>query len=459
MKLNIIIPAATLAVGAAGGFIIGQSNSSSEASSNSLSELPTSSKRSIATSLSGPASTSDRRASSRPESLQDVLSTPGQNDRIQAMLDYYAQLAPSLFESEARSLERLPFGERMIAMQLLFSQWGEKDPITAMSYTDSMGMMGRFVNGTVLKSWASTDPVNASQYYLANSSSFDTNGRGPSPAGTIASEWARIDPKGALTWANSLPDGDQAGAMRGIFSQTAKVDPSEAALQAATITNEDARSQAYQSIAREWGAQDWGEAQAWINTLPADARDEANAQALRGLAADNPKLAAENVSLLPDGDEKNSTIRNISQQWAREDPAATALWVMEQESTDAQGSAMSEVMSSWARLDNDGAIDWLNNQEAGDVRDTAATAFVRNNNSKEYDISLQVAETISDEGTRARSISSAVSTWMKDDPEAAKEYINTSEYISDDERERVLRRATSTGGRGGPGGGRGRGGR
>ena len=125
---------------------------------------------------------------------------PGNSNRTQALLDFYAGLTPEQLAEEAGKLESLPMNERMLASFLLFGRWAEVDPTAAMAFSSTMGMAGGFVRPTILQSWASVDPVNAAKYFAANPREFammDMMG-GQGASSIIASEWARQDPAAAL---------------------------------------------------------------------------------------------------------------------------------------------------------------------------------------------------------------------------------------------------------------------
>ena len=392
-------------------------------------------------------------------SIAEIRNEPGQTARLQKLLDYYADLDPTKFSDEAGKLEDLPFGERMMASYLLFSRWAEVDAQAALAYTDGMGRMGSMVKGTVLQSWASTDPEGAARYYQDHPGDFGMmgrfGGRGGGAAGQIASEWARQDPDGALTWARGLEGGDASSAIGGIFRQVAGEDPARAAEMALGLDAEE-RAGAYRSIAREWGEQDWDAAEAWVAGLPAGERDAALAQAIRGLAGKNPVLAAQQVSSLPAGDERSGAIRTVADNWAGEDPAAAAEWLVRQEG-DGLERSMGDVMSNWVGQDSAAALSFVNAQPEGAMRDSAAANYVYSNRSGDARESLSLAETITNEDSRSRAVGVAAVRWAQDDKEAAVEYVQNSASLSDRSKERIIERASGGGGDRRGWGGRGRG--
>lgn len=454
MKTAIIAPIAALALGGAAGFIAGKNLSSDNDPSQST-EDARGARRSVASSSSS--SQADRaggRTGIRVKSAKEAMGLPGQNNRLQALMDYYASLDPSQFEEEAKKLEDLPWSERIMVGYLLFARWGEEDPTAAMAYTKTMGFAGMFVRGTVMQSWASKYPQDAAQYYKDNPSEFrmggmmgGRRGRGGSTAQIIATEWARQDSAGAMVWAQSLEGRDQREAMRGIFSQAAKEDPAKAATMLASITDEDARQDAQNTIAREWGGQDWDAAQKWISGLPADQQSEATARAIRGLADQDPKLASTKIMSIPEGEERDDAVESIARRWGNEDPAAAAEWVMKNGSEEAQVDSIGRVVSSWVGRDAEAAYAFVNEQPEGEIRDKAASSYVMSNQGGDVQQNLKLAETIGDERSRSWAIGMTAASWARTDKEAATQYVESTEALGDEAKDRI-KRFTEGGGRG-----------
>lgn len=455
MKTQSLIAVAALCVGAAGGYLVGNSSSGGEDEAGSGVEVRDTKSGRIGGSAGGSAA-----KPSRIRSADDVYRLPGQMNRMQSLMDYYSSLDPSQFEGEAGKLEMLPRQQRMMAGFLLFSRWSEVDPLSAMTYTKTMGFTGMFVRPAVMQGWASVDPENAARYFEDNPDKFGGMGRGPmggdSGASTIAGEWARNDSEGAMSWAMSLEGGDRSSAIAAVLREMAATDPAAAAEKAASLSGEDL-GRAYRDIARQWGGQDWQSAQAWVKGLPADEQGRAMSAAIEGLAGQDVQAAAQALTAMPADQVDDDAVRAISSAMGRDDPAAAAEWLAGLE-TDETSGAMREVMMNWASTDSASALGFIQKQPEGQLRDTAASTYIFTNRSADPAESMSIAETISDDGSRSRMIGMTARRWMEEDETAAKAYIENSTVLDDEAKKRILE--GGNGGRGGPGGfGRGRGGR
>ncbi len=459
MKNPWIFPAATLLVGAVGGYISGKNTSPP----SELAGSENAASRSRSTSRDASRTADSGKRSKRPTSAAEIGRLPGSSNRIQALMEFYSGLSPDQCEEEARKLDGLPMNERIMASFLLFGRWAEVDPTAAMAFSNTMGFGGAFVRPTILQSWASVDPANAAKYYSENPREFAMmgmmgGGRGPGgqgPASIIASEWARQDPAAAMAWASSLTT-DKSQAMTAVIGEVAKSDPAKAAAMIASMEGGD-KAAAYRTVAEQYGASNFSDAQAWIRTLPAEAQAAALASAISGLSKSDPQAAAGQVAQMAAGDAKDRAISDVVKNLARMDPQAAADFIKQQGSAQAQRDSMRELMPAWVAQNSSAALSYATSLPAGDVQDRAYQSYVFSNSSAAPADLVRVAEAISDEGDRSRTISMTVGRWMREDAAAAKAYVSESTILSDESKQRILSGDSMWGG-GPPGRGRGRGG-
>lgn len=454
MKNPWIFPAATLLVGAVGGYISGKNTSPPDGKT-------TADERAIKTRSTSrgesPSADSSGKRPNRATGTDEIVRLPGSNNRIQALMDFYAGLTLGQLEEEARKLENLPMNERIMASFLLFGRWGESDPTAAMSFAGTMGFTGMFVRPTILQSWASVDPANAAKYYASNPREFSMmgmmgGGRGPmggqAGASIIASEWAKQDPTAALAWASSLTT-EKSQAMNAVVGELAKTDPKKAADMLATMAGDD-KGEAYRTVAARYGESNFSEAKAWIRGLPAEEQGGALAAAIGGLSNSDPEAAAKQVNEMEAGDARDRAVENVVEDLARLSPQSAADFIKQQTSERAQRDGMRELMPAWVAQNAPAALAFANSYAPGDVRDSALQSYVWSNNSGAPADLVKVAETITDEGDRNRTVGIAAGRWMREDPEAAKAYVQSSAAIPDDAKQRIIEGRGMWGG--GPGG-------
>jgi hypothetical protein len=454
MKTSFLLPGAALAIGLGVGFGIGKSGEDLD-----LQKTATQSQMSTRGSdRSGLDSSRGSKNDKKVRSIDEIYRQPGQSNRIQSLLDFYSNLGPGQFSAEADKLESLPFNERILAGVLLFGKWAEVDPTAAMAYTDTMGFGGAFVRPTVLQGWASTDPVGAAKYYSDNPAQFAMmnmmGGRGTSgmgaqgPSEIIAGEWAKQDPAAAMAWASGLSSNSSA-AMSTVVSEVAKTDPKKAAGMAAEM-KEEARGQAYQSIAKQWAMTDFNEAAAWVSGLPESDRAAAMSSAIEGLASSNPALAATELGKMTDLEARADVAPMVAKSYAKTDIKGSMAWLNTLDD-EAKRESMREVMPIWASADAAAALNFIQTQTSPAVKDRAAESYIWSNRSTPPAELAEVAGMISDENDRNRATGIVAARWMQEDKAAATDYINSTESIPGYMKERLLKGQSMWGG------GRGRG--
>ncbi len=434
----IYMPVATLVLGLTGGYFVGKSGSEN----TTVSPIATSSKservRSIAPEKAANTESREYKTS------EDILNSPGQTARMEKLMSFYENLDPALFADEARKIEDLPWSERIIASYLLFSRWGEEAPREALAYTDTMGMGGRFVKPTIIQSWAGESPEDAAQYYIENTAEFGNRGwggrrgRGGGPAAGIAKEWARVDPVAALQWSKGLTGDDVSSSVSGVFQQVAADDPARAAQMLAQEGEIEGRTGAVSSIAESWGKTDPDAAELWTQSLSGDEKNEAVQSMIRGLAAVDVESAAEKSLAMSEGDTRDNSIIEVADQMSRSRPEEALSWLMENGSEEAQIDGVGNVMSSLARQNDSVAQSFINTQEEGPVKDSAAAYYVFSNRNSNGQAVVDIALSISDESRRERSLRRAAGQWLETDPDAAKDFIESTDQLSDRNKERLL---------------------
>lgn len=439
MKNPWILPTVALALGAAGGFFTGKSTSQGDVASSATAE--TSQRARNSSRAGGGDSSGDAsRGASRTKSIEDAINTPGHSARIKSLLDFYSGLSPEQLAEEAKKLEGMAMSERIMASFLLFGRWAEVDPTAAMAHANTMGFAAGFVRPTILQSWASVDPENAAKYYNDNPREFAMMG-GPGQGGgngaaMIAAEWAKQDPQAALAWASSLQGSDKNRAMTSVLREVAVNDPKRAAELAGSIDPSE-RGDAYQSIARSYGAKNFTEAEMWVQSLPVSEQGLAMASALEGLSLTNPTLALEKARNMPDGDDKNRAIRNVLENLSRQD-SAVALKQFATLTPEQQERSIGPVIQNLTLTDNAGALKYVQSLQQGPVRDRGIQEVVQNDRKSDPADLIALAETITDDGDRSRTVGMAAMRWMREDEAAAKNYIQNSASIPDNMKQRML---------------------
>ena len=444
MKTSMLIAVGALLFGGVGGYLIG--NGGDDSNPEGDSQIGVRTKKSVssrvATVTAGSGNSAPRAARSSG-GLREILSEPGQTSRIMSLLEYYSDLDPSQFESEVQKLQGLPMSQRMLAMNLLFSRWAENDPKGSWERSQQMGFPEMFMaRAGAVSGWAASNPEALAQEYSNNPDEFGMGpggrGRGDTAA-MIAGEWAKQNPEAALKWAQTLDDREAADAISGVFNELSQQDPQEALRMAATL-DDNARGDAYESIAASWAISDYAAADQWINSL-SEGQGKVRFAAIESLANASPSQAARENTKLPAVEERDELVAEVSREWARQDAPAAFEWLTESGSEGAVEEGIGRVVGALSREDPERVLDYIDSQDAGEVRDNAVQGYVYGNRDAPAAETIRLAETISGEDDRQRAVTRVAYEWAREDPEATLQYLETTDSIGEDSRERIAEMA------------------
>jgi hypothetical protein len=178
--------------------------------------------------------------------------------------------------------------------------------------------------------------------------------------------------------------------------------------------------------------------------------------AIEGLAQSSPELAAAEIAKMTDADARRDAIPTVAKNYARTDVRGSMDWLNSLNDDEAKRNSMREVMPIWAASDNAAALEFIKGQTAPEVKDRAAESYIWSNRTSSPSQLVEVAGMITDEGDRSRATGIVAARWMQEDKAAATEFINGSDAINDEMKERLISGQPMWGGdrRGGRGGDR-----
>ncbi|MCY3622551.1 MAG: hypothetical protein OXH68_12685 [Gammaproteobacteria bacterium] len=238
----------------------------------------------------------------------------------------------------------------------------------------------REVARRVLAVWAKSDPRAA----LAALGEMDDRRLKQTTESSLVHDWAQSDPMAVFEWARTQPDSEgRTQALSTALRNVAQSDPVEA-LALAEVLDKDARSNAIDSVLRQWGRDDPRAAAAWLDASqhesdgavaaiigeyaqldakeavdwllaqPADAQRAGASAIVWSLIEESPEVALELVERLEDPTTAIMAGSQLISRWAEDDPRA-AVRAIARIGDDARPSLYTSAFSTWSRHDPEGA--------------------------------------------------------------------------------------------------------
>ena len=258
-----------------------------------------------------------------------------------------------------------------------------------------------WILSSAIGKWAELEPVAAAHFLDAiGAKGMDFH----AAFGRTTYNWAVQDPAAAVAWAQNHGDSYGNSAMQGALNGWWQKDPRAAEAYVAAQPDTTGRGEIFSSFAIMLFKKDPEHARQWISELP-------------------------NVNA------RRAAIGTLAQEWALNDPKAAEQWVANLP-VDERGGSVGLVARIWAKQDAPAADDFLNSL-GGAMRDEAVGSFSISIAYEDSALALTWAATISDPSMRQKSEDVIASEWLKQDPAAARAWIQNSS-LPEAEKARLL---------------------
>lgn len=333
------------------------------------------------------------------------------------------------FDEKLVKMEQIVRGENALDRGRAMLEWidslAPEEFEAAVARFRSLGLtearMGEYA--MLLTAWAEVDPVAALAYTTENTSS-------GMATGTVLSAWASRDPDAAIAWAKANHQGDDANPyMIGIIRGLAGSDPARATALLQEIPFSAERAEALQAMmphVLQMGAES---AKKWISELTDERlRNGAVARFAEALAKQDPAGTAswlmENLN-----DTSVRSMDEVYREWAKVDPAAAVANFESLPPGDARSRALRGIVMLDARNNPQAAAELMNRFPA-DITDRTVQHFIWNSFDKAPDVATNQIGLIKEEGSRNRMYQRALSSWIDRDRVAAQNWIRTANLPS-----------------------------
>ena len=328
--------------------------------------------------------------------------------------------------------------------QLLVARWSKLDPIGASEFAGAAQWAANLDSplardtaiGQIFNTWSSTDPMLASGAINAL-----PLGSAQTVATTaVAKNFIKGNPDAALKWAEGLTGPLQAAATREIVNDWSVADPAATAAWILKQPSQQTRNEAMRQLAGNWVARDPGTAFDYAQSISDPSlRTEFMQSAMQRFSSMDPLAAANWLSSEPARPHADALVGGVSSRWAAFDPGAASNWAASFSDPTLRGKAVSAVSSSWAQSNPAAAAQWIGSIGEAKTRDTATVAFSVQMAKSDPANAAQWATRISDPARRSSSIQRIVGDWKKTDPNAARLFVQSSNALPADLKQRLLR--------------------
>ncbi|HEV7868947.1 MAG TPA: hypothetical protein VGO90_14765 [Chthoniobacteraceae bacterium] len=263
------------------------------------------------------------------------------------------------FDSEAAmaAAQALPnTSERHRSVSAVLGSWIDKDPRAAEQWVNALpaGLLKRAAWETLIEALAINDPPHALALLQKLPFTWSSGGQA---VNSIFDAWVGSNPREAAAYASQLPLGElRTAALDRVGKQWARIDLRQALAWAEAIPNQKFEVQEFgsyglepiNSVLRRWVETDSVAAVRWLEQLPeGDKRAALISSACTFLrsATATPQVAMQLAQLLPEGAKRDEALQEFAQQIASEEPAMALMWIRSESDPERRRIILSGILS------------------------------------------------------------------------------------------------------------------
>ena len=314
-----------------------------------------------------------------------------------------------------------PRAKREVAQQVL-SVWGRSEPRAALAALREMNdqRLTQMTESSLVHQWAESDPMAAFDWARTQRASESRT----QALSTALLRVARSDPVEALALAEDLDKSARSNAIDSVLRQWGRDNPRSAAawLDASALESEGAVA----AIVGGYARLDAEEAVDWLLTKSADAQRRAASTIMWPLAEESPEIALKLIERLEDSTATMIAGSQLMSRWAVDDPRA-AVRAIARLDNDARPILYTSAFNTWSRYDPEAAHAFIG-QVPATGRDAAIQGVMQQALSDgDVDSAERLFERIVDSESRQAAATMMYMHFSQSDPERAERYGEMSE--------------------------------
>jgi hypothetical protein len=197
------------------------------------------------------------------------------------------------------------------------------------------------------------------------------------PLSSVAG-WANSNLPAAITWAASLPEGENKdAAIVTLGFEAARNEPTAAIELARSLPPNRERNALLDHALNQWAASDPAAAHAWVTQIEDPELHQKLIADLAIASAENdaPNAAALAANSIPPGEDQDRVAVAIVQRWVQKAPLDAAAWVTQFPDSSARDAALQNLVTLWTTQDSHAALNWLQQLPEGNLRSLALNTY------------------------------------------------------------------------------------
>jgi hypothetical protein len=158
-----------------------------------------------------------------------------------------------------------------------------------------------------------------------------------------------------------------------------------------------------------------------------------------------PEDAVRALENFADENLRATAFHAVVEGWSAGNPAGLAAYAMALPQGENRDYALGQAMDNWSLQDPAGLATWVNTLPHGKEADAGAALIIAKTDgaNRTPELAMQWVENIDDPSLKLDSLAHVVEQWNQTDPDATQEYVTTATWLSDPQREEILKTLAS----------------
>lgn len=374
-----------------------------------------------------------RDAGSRTSALHNLLA-PMTPDGIAKLMEELEQFATDQeFEDEAGGL--LAY---LSSRNTVIDHAAATDPAAVLSGLLAVGMGTTGFYTDVMRSWAARDPLAACRYF--EQTTLKEDGIDAKPvACALVREWVKLDPDGAFRWLRGLKANFTDEVAHDALQTLSHYDGVKAGQLLAQNHDLEKAPEFVTAMTAGWARTEPDKAFQWTLSLPANIATNGIKTASGAWAEKDFPAALAAISGLH-GEQRAAALSGVSSAVGEQHLKEILPLVEALPESGERASSVASLVNAWVDESPEEASAWLARQATGPSRDQGAFILALKTIHTEPESAMEWASSINSREDRENSVDGLIEVWLKEDPKAARAWVQQSNRLAEPDRARLLER-------------------
>ena len=263
----------------------------------------------------------------------------------------------------------------------------------------------------------------------------------------VVRAWGENDPAGAVDWALIQDDDERRVDMEAVLAGAVRQPQLTLAIVRRLLADdpEDSAGCGPALVVALSNAGQFQTALEFLNDGPPDSRADWTAATFHRWGESRPEDAVRALENITDDNLRATAFHAVVEGWSAGNPAGLAAHAMAMPQGENRSYALGQAMDSWSLQDPAGLAVWVNTLPPGEEADVGAALMIAKTDgaNRTPELAMQWVENIDDPTLKLDSLAHVLKQWNQTDPAATQQYVATATWLSDPQREEILRTLAS----------------